>query len=601
MKIPAPLRPLVNLYNNSKLHSKLMFSYILVLSFIILLVAGAAISFSTRSLHDQLSFSAERSFNQTSSFLSYKMYKIIGTTDYLVQDSRLNAIINKNKEYYSPVDQVQDMLYIQKFLRSYQDDNDISRIQLFVQGGLLYSDGNINIGNVDKVTDTIWYKKLNSNKTKVLCMPYQYVRASEPGKEVLSIARVMKQTNNYSKLAGFLRFDMDKKMIVDILRDSDPTSDSVTFLVNSERYIVAASNPEILKKFKISDGSIPAFSEADGYNELSLVGEEVREIHRLISGTDWTMITIVPNSSFMKDIKNLTTTLLVIVLIIAIVAYLLAYFISHTITRRITRLSNRMQRVAEGKFKPMGGISYRDEVGVLYDSYNHMVTRIDTLIKEQLEMGKELKSAELKALQSQINPHFLYNTLDVIKWLGYQKRTEDIDEVVSSLARFYKLSLNKGKDIVPIFDEVDHASSYIRIQNIRFKGKIAFVVDVDPSLLQYSIPKITLQPIVENAVYHGILEKPSKTGMVSITGRSNDNGIILSAHDDGVGIAENKLKDLLGATQPEQSGSHYGLRNIDQRIKLLYGPAYGLTFESIPGNGTTVNIHLPKNHLNQMQ
>ena len=219
-------------------------------------------------------------------------------------------------------------------------------------------------------------------------------------------------------------------------------------------------------------------------------------------------------------------------------------------------------------------------------------------------MGRELKSAEYKALQSQINPHFLYNTLDMISWLSYQKKPEQISSVVYSLANFYKLSLNKGKYIVPISDEISHVTYYMKIQDLRFSGEIHFLTDIDPVILQYSIPKITLQPIVENALFHGILEKKSKSGQIIIHGILAEDNVLLIVEDDGVGIPSDQLNVLLEADNSEahadDSGSHYGLRNINKRIRLQYGEEYGLSFESIPGEGTKVVLRLPSLHVDEI-
>lgn len=263
-----------------------------------------------------------------------------------------------------------------------------------------------------------------------------------------------------------------------------------------------------------------------------------------------------------------------------------------------------MQQTKDGILKEVPDIIYKDEIGTLYENYNFMITRIHTLLHENYQMGRELKSAEYKALQSQINPHFLYNTLDMISWLSYQKKPEQISSVVYSLANFYKLSLNKGKYIVPISDEISHVTYYMKIQDLRFSGEIRFLTDIDPVILQYSIPKITLQPIVENALFHGILEKKSKSGQITIHGILAEDNVLLIVEDDGVGIPSDQLNVLLEADNSEahadDSGSHYGLRNINKRIRLQYGEEYGLSFESIPGEGTKVVLRLPSLHVDEI-
>ena len=192
----------------------------------------------------------------------------------------------------------------------------------------------------------------------------------------------------------------------------------------------------------------------------------------------------------------------------------------------------------------------------------------------------------------------------MIGWLSYQNKTDEIHSVVYALARFYKLSLAKGNYIVPLSDELDHVGYYIKIQEMRFHGSIQYHLNVDSELLSLSIPKITLQPIVENAIFHGILEKASKNGYILISGFSKGNDYELIIADDGIGIPSERLcefNDVNLQDPPTSSGSHYGLKNINHRIRLLYGYNYGLSFESSPMQGTSVHILLPKLHVDEVR
>ena len=185
-----------------------------------------------------------------------------------------------------------------------------------------------------------------------------------------------------------------------------------------------------------------------------------------------------------------------------------------------------------------------DEIGSLYRAFNEMVRGTRNLMDEKYELGKQAKTAELKALQSQINPHFLYNTLDMIKWFSYSGRNEDIDKVVTELARFYKLTLNRGKEIVTVEDEIVHSKAYVSIQNYRFEGTIELVTDFSEEVLTRSIPKITLQPLIENSILHGILEKTDE-GIIRITGECKGDETILYLEDDGIGMEPEQVQKIL--------------------------------------------------------
>ena len=230
------------------------------------------------------------------------------------------------------------------------------------------------------------------------------------------------------------------------------------------------------------------------------------------------MVTVIPLDEVVQQSHQLRNDLLVILLIVTVIAYLLAYFFSFSVTRRITQLTSRLRDVQKGNLIALAQTQGRDEIGELIQTYNYMIEQISSMNKEHYRLGQEVKNAELKALQSQINPHFLYNTLDLINWMADSGLNTDIKKVVKALARFYKVSLSSGKDIISLREELQHVSFYVQIQNIRFENKIDFQIDVPEELLGHRDSKITLQPLVENAILHGILGRTQREGTITIRG-----------------------------------------------------------------------------------
>ena len=222
-----------------------------------------------------------------------------------------------------------------------------------------------------------------------------------------------------------------------------------------------------------------------------------------------------------------------------------------------------------------------------------MMAHTNQLMDEKYRMGIHLKSAELKALQSQINPHFLYNTLEMVNWLAYGGRTEDIHTAVISLSKYYRLILNKGKDTLTLSEELAHVGYYIKIQDIRFPGKITYIEEVEEDILASIVPKIILQPLVENAIQHGIWEKKDKKGMIRIRGYEENGTVYVQVADDGIGMDAQTLSQVMDGTIAS-SGSSYGVKNVHARLQLMFGEAYGLSFESREGEGTCVTVRFPK-------
>lgn len=283
-------------------------------------------------------------------------------------------------------------------------------------------------------------------------------------------------------------------------------------------------------------------------------------------------------------------------LMLAGAAYAIAIALSDHTLRRVWQLSATMQRVENGDIDVEFHSTSRDEIGQLILHFNHMMNRIRLLMEEKVEYGLEIKNLELKALQAQINPHFLYNTLDTINCLAIARDVPEITDVVSALATFYKISLSKGKDQISIRDEVMHAKMYVRIQNSRFADRISQIWDIDPKTEQLLIIKIVLQPVIENAIIHGIFEKEDSAGTVTVRSVLDKDQVIITVSDDGIGMTPSEIAQNFPPAAAEgitDAPGGYGVKNISDRLRIAYGPEYGLSCESTPGRGTTVTIRIP--------
>jgi two-component system sensor histidine kinase YesM len=274
----------------------------------------------------------------------------------------------------------------------------------------------------------------------------------------------------------------------------------------------------------------------------------------------------------------------------------LAVFYSLRISRRITDpiglLAKKAQDLGNGDFTPVPVVTETKELKMLDEGFNEMVTRINTLMAKEIEDQKYLRRAELELLQAQINPHFLYNTLDSIGILAESGRSEDVVKMVSGLSVFFRNSLAKGRDVITLRSERDQVAAYLTIQQIRYSDILNYDIQISNDLLSFMTPKLILQPLVENALYHGIKNKRGK-GNIAITGESFEDCILLRVSDNGVGMTAEQLSALqTGIYEDRHTG--LGLVNVHKRIKLYCGEDYGLSFESKPGEGTAVTVRLPK-------
>lgn len=280
--------------------------------------------------------------------------------------------------------------------------------------------------------------------------------------------------------------------------------------------------------------------------------------------------------------------------IIFIILVLTSIYIPKTISRPIQELCDVTDKVSKGDLTVRAKVSGGAEVRVLSSSMNTMIDKIDELLKQVKGEQEHLRKAELELLQSQINPHFLYNTLDTIVWLAEGSDQKTVVTMVESLSDFFRTSLNQGKDIISIKEELVHVSSYLKIQQVRYQDILEYTIDVPEVLNQYTIPKITIQPLVENALYHGIKNRRGK-GMIKITGFLKGRNFVIRISDNGIGMNEDRLAQIREKIDRKNIADDeiYGLFNVNERIRLKFGDSYGIEVRSVYQKGTDVDILLP--------
>ena len=286
-----------------------------------------------------------------------------------------------------------------------------------------------------------------------------------------------------------------------------------------------------------------------------------------------------------------------VTILICIFAAVLAYFItSGMVSSRIERLTHFMQEVQDGSMDMQMESDDRDEIGMLYRGFGSMMKRIRTLINEVYLSKITQKEAELKALQAQINPHFLYNTLSLINWKALAAGEEDISRMTLALSTFYRTALNRGRNVLQVETELSNTRAYLEIQSMLHDGDFDYEIEAQTEILQCESLNLILQPLVENAIHHGIEEKTDGRGKITVRGWKEDNCVWFMVEDNGVGMEQEVADKILTM---ESKG--YGVRNVDERIRLCYGEKYAMKVESVVGKGTKMTIHFPAKQLVDIQ
>ena len=310
--------------------------------------------------------------------------------------------------------------------------------------------------------------------------------------------------------------------------------------------------------------------------------------------TGWTIVGCMNMSELLKNSRKARSIYVLVALGLIAVALVISSEIARNITFPIQKLRDSMKRVQKGDFSAAEIEVYSDnEIGSLTRSFNVMTQKIQDLMAQNIQEQEQKRKIELKALQSQINPHFLYNTLDSIIWMAEGKKNEEVVLMTASLARLLRQSISIENELVTIGQEVEYVRSYLTIQKMRYKDKLEFEINVDPRITHAQIIRLVLQPIVENAIYHGLKYKESK-GMLKVHGYELGERIIIDITDDGVGMDEETLKHIYDKHKVNYHSNGVGVYNVQQRLVLYYGKEYGIIYHSEKGKGTTATVVIPK-------
>lgn len=408
------------------------------------------------------------------------------------------------------------------------------------------------------------------------------------------IGRVLRNVENNYEPSGFILLEIEKSTFFEGLSFLSSSRDSNFFVIDSENQLVHYLKKDDSSKIVEQANFLKSFSE----NIPGMIGStEVDGEHYIISSEwienlPWKFVYIIQASKFYSDASFIQTVTIGVLFIVFLIGCFLAYIFSKAITSPLNHLAKVIKGNKDSD-EELRHFNPNDEVGQIGVQFINMLRENKQLNNQVIQAIIKKKEAEINALQAQINPHFLYNTLDSINWLALTHKQYQISEMISSLGDFFRLSLNKGKDTISIKNELGHVMAYIQVQKIRYRDKFEVLVEVDQEIYPYYIPKLLLQPIVENALYHGI-KVNSEKGTIMITGQFVEEGICFHITDDGMGIKIEQVQKLNRSLNGEDLIPLYGLKNVHNRLKLQFGPSYGVEISSEFGKYTTVSIKVPK-------
>lgn len=460
----------------------------------------------------------------------------------------------------------------------------IASIELYMENTGPYTRKNeyVNILEHDLLLEKPWYELIK--QTDFAWLGEQALSLANKQQHVVSFAN--KIYSYLGEYQGLLVMHMKSSVLQEMLAGQHEYRAFQRILLDSGGRIVSSVGSLQDEKLDLEVKHI--LSGDSGYQRVNLEGEDYLVAWNKSPHSEWTLIEWTPWSEITEGSYKLANILLFIGFLAAIIGAVMMLYLSRQMIVPIRHLLSAMNHFSVSKSVIRLPNDYRNEFGVLFNGYSKLIERINELYRSLQKEYTRKKEAEINALQAMINPHFLYNTLDQVNWMAIEEGQEKISQVVELMGRMFRIGLSNGAKMIPLHDEVSHLSCYLQIQQIRWGDGLEFEIDVPESLQALYVPKMTLQPFVENAVVHGLHGRSS--GCIKIKAEIEDDRLILNVQDNGVGIASD------WHNQPKRIRGGYGIRNVKERIDIYFGTPYGVDIEPLSEGGTKVTISLPQVH-----
>lgn len=561
-------------FYNLSLNGKIILLVILVGFLPLGIVLTLSLSELKHQSEERQMYALNQGYSQMKQAVEDKLSRVHNISTLLAVNDMVNLNLKMSGEDGSMADQLANFENISAYAYSMEMTFESNNIIFYINDDFpVVNNQSRRYRSLESAQEADWYGRLEENNGRPTWVSFD---------SYVAITRKLWDPDDYNKAIGVLAVSFDRQYLEDLLIGS--VQNQIIYLRTAGGDILAGN----LGQEELADLTDELILTEDREFYSRKIGSETYMVRsNFLEKSNLYLVSLVPVRVMEQEADAVNSRMRMIFIIICAVVVLAFVPLTKSVTSRIQLLKEQMIRVQDGVIKKIDvDREYRDEIGQLITHYNVMADKVEELMEEQYALGQEKTGAELKALQSQINPHFLYNTLDMINWMAQKNESENIRSVVQAMSRFYRLTLSKGADVVTIADEVKMCDAFMEIQKRRYKGRILYEAEVEEDIMPYLIPKITLQPFLENAIIHGINEKEDARGVVMLSGWMEDGRITLSVTDDGTGMTEQDKKK-------SSSGSHYGMENIGRRLKLFYGEDIPVQVESSPGIGTCIIINIP--------
>lgn len=579
----------------SSVKSLIVWVFIPIVAIIIFIVSGFAYGLLHQQLEAHAYINIADTVSQTKNYLDNRLYDIFEQLVVLNEDSDVLSVIsrvgNDQKWRLRDFDYIQVSENINKVYTSYYSSIKSILFDVNDERVLFYKTDNFFSGI--NFSFSSWRKRFHGNPSGYywLNLHQDQVFIGETDR-VVSLFKLIGRED--SSAHGIILFNLRERFFRKIIENPVISPNGYMALVSDDGVLAFKTvdrrfrlNREILNKIR-------NLSEKSGILKYQTpFGPKMAIIYNTVSACHWKLVAVLPENEIISKGDYIKPLLVLLVIILVIVAGVMFNVLATMITKPLTQLTKKVQCVTDGNMDVPFNITVANEIGVLNKGIGALIAQIKTLFRQVKEEQEKKRQADLAVLQAQINPHFLYNTIYSIQQLCELGENENASKMLLALANFFRIGLSQGQDIITIREEIDHVRNYLVIQHMKYADQLQFEVNIEPSILEEKIIKLTLQPIVENAIYHGVKQR-SDQGVIHIKGYRDGDSIRIIIEDNGVGMDENQLDEIRKylAGNCERTGS-FGIRNVNERLKIHFGPDCGLAIDSQKNLGTRVTVLIP--------
>lgn len=587
------------LFYHASLKNRLLLYFLLLVIMPTSIISLTIYVNSNQTIKENISISVQQNLSMAESTVLQKFEEMNTWMDSIYLNTQMTVKLSAER----PADQigiVNELADLDKLISGYVLNNGGSQYipKLYMIGRPEYLQYNFSkyVTALNTIEQEPWYTRLPPKARYMVIGLRKQPEGHNPAYTIMLGKRLFGVNNIALPYSALLTLEANIQEFNRILSQLNPSVNSSIFILDESGTVAVSPDPALITT-NLSDApyirTLTAQPDGKLMNsiEMDVEGKSSLVTYRRIKELGWTVVSISPMSDLNGKLIAFRNVMYAVLGLCMALAIIIAVILSNSITRPILQVIRSMSYAKSGNFDMEVEYRPKDEFSHLVNQYNKMIRQIKELFQRLYVSEVKKKEAELKALQAQINPHFLYNTLDSINWIALRHKVPDISKMVTSLSDFFRYSLNKGNAIISVKDELKQVESYLAIQHIRFQERLSYTIEAEPEIDECYTIKLILQPLVENSLIHGI-EKRLGPGTIAIKAYLEDGWVQIEVRDDGIGADVNMLNAMLD--EPEEAGDKsFGLNNVHQRIRQAFGRGSGLRFAANPEQGITVKVSFP--------